>query len=68
VKDESALHRARDRLESFGIRFKTFTEPDLGNQMTALATEAIHGDLRRVFRKYQLLKGETHNDLSTKMV
>lgn len=57
VKNEQALHKARDQLKEAGINFVTFEEPDIGNEMTALATEPISGDKRLFFKKYQLLKG-----------
>jgi hypothetical protein len=57
VKSEEALHKARDHLEAHGIRLVTFCEPDIGDQLTALATEPIFDDLRKVFRKFQLIRG-----------
>jgi hypothetical protein len=55
VRDEVRLGRCRDRLRRAGIRFRTFFEPDLGDRLTALATEPIRGSQRHVFRDYRLL-------------
>lgn len=59
VKTEAALFRAIEKLNEHGIRCQWFIEPDLGNQVTAIATEPVYGDTRRIFRNYQLLKPET---------
>lgn len=56
VRDEQHLVEAFERIKSLGIQCKEFCEPDLGDQVTAFATELVSGDLRRCFRKYQLLK------------
>lgn len=47
-----------DKLESSNIRHRCFYEPDIGDQLTAIATEPIFddGENRQFFRKYQLLK------------
>ena len=55
VRDERTLRQARDRLERHGIRFCSFIEPDLGHQLTALATEPVFDGTRRLFRRFQLL-------------
>jgi hypothetical protein len=55
VRDERGLWQSLDRLRRLGIRFHAFTEPDLGGQLTALATEPVFGDRRRLFRRFQLL-------------
>lgn len=39
-----------------GIRFRPFADDDLGDMMTAVATEPIGGAQRKLFRKYQCLK------------
>jgi len=56
ARDESRLHRVRKYLIGEGIKHVHFYESDLDDQLTALATEPIHGDRRKLFRKYQLLK------------
>jgi hypothetical protein len=57
AKNEQRLHRVRRYLVDQGVRHAHFCESDLGNELTALATEPIRGDRRNLFRKYQLLKG-----------
>lgn len=61
VKTEAALFKAIEKLNEQGIKCQWFIEPDIGNQVTALATEPVYGDTRRVFRNYQILKPETIN-------
>lgn len=58
VKNESALFKAIEQLNSQGIKCQWFIEPDMGNQFTALATEPVYGETRKLFRKYQILKPE----------
>ena len=55
VADEVALYQSIDRLRAHHIRFQAFFEPDLGGQMTAVATEPVFDAARRVFRRYRLL-------------
>jgi hypothetical protein len=57
VRDAFRLSRCLDRLSAAGVRCRAFHEPDLGGQLTALATEPISGPIRRLFRRYRLLQG-----------
>jgi hypothetical protein len=54
--DESTLRHEAERLEARGVRVAVFTEPDRGNEATALATEPLGQDARRMFRKWKLLE------------
>jgi hypothetical protein len=56
AKNENRLHRVRKHLIDNGIQHVHFYEPDLGDELTALATEPIFSDRRDIFRKYQLLR------------
>ena len=56
VRDQSTLERETSRLMSKGIRFVEFHEPDRNDELTAIATEPIAGDARRMFRRYDLLE------------
>lgn len=56
MKGEEQLRRAADDIESQGIRIKRFYEPDIGNQLTAFATEPLNGESRKAMRKFQLMK------------
>ena len=58
VADEERLNRVVYRLQDNSIPFQTFIEPDIGDQLTAIATAPVCGDNRRLFRKYALLTGE----------
>ena len=55
AKNESRLHRVRTYLIENNVQHVHFYEPDMDNQLTALATEAIFSDRRSLFRKYQLV-------------
>lgn len=56
MKNEAKLHKIRQYLVQNNIQHAHFYEPDIGNELTALATEPITGERRRLFRKFQLLK------------
>jgi hypothetical protein len=55
VCDEVRLGRCLDRLRAAGVPFRAFFEPDLGDQLTAAATEPLRGRQRDVFRDLPLL-------------
>jgi hypothetical protein len=55
VRDEVRLGRWLDRLRAAGIRLRAFFEPDLGDQLTAAATEPLRGAQRHIFRDLRLL-------------
>jgi hypothetical protein len=59
VQGEEQLLDAFRRISESGIRCIPFREPDIGNQLTAIATEPIVGDSRRSFKKYRLLSLKT---------
>lgn len=59
VPDQESLHRAASRLDRRGIQFTMFSEPDLGDQDTALATEPVRTDQRRVFSRYRLWRNQS---------
>jgi hypothetical protein len=46
------------KLDSAGIRFCEFREPDKNNEITALATEPICGERRQFFSQFNLLGAE----------
>jgi hypothetical protein len=53
IKDEHKLQKFSDDL---GIPVQEFREPDIGNQLTAIAAGPLFGEDRRKFRKLRLLK------------
>jgi hypothetical protein len=55
VRDERRLYRCLDRLRAAGIRCRPFHEPDLGNELTAVATEPLCGDRRELVSGFPLL-------------
>jgi len=60
VGNEEQLLTAHDRIRDAGIKVVLFQEPDLGNECTALATEPIFGDARRLFSRFKLWKGDRY--------
>ena len=56
IDNEQKLQKCLDRIESEGIICKPFYESDLGDQLTAFATEPIPDNQKAIFRRYQLLK------------
>ena len=59
VNSQEQLHNSAKKLEKAGIRFRVFIEPDRDNESTALATEPISGETRRIFKNYKCL-GNNH--------
>lgn len=55
IPSEEELHSVRKRLVDHGIRHCHFYEPDIGDELTSLASEPITGKKRRLFSKYKLL-------------
>lgn len=58
ISDEQGLMQAIDRLTSHGIRISIFREPDLENQITAIATEPLSKPTRKIMSKYQLWRAD----------
>lgn len=56
VNNETQLEQAAARLEKAEILFREFREADIGDQLTAIATQPIFGEDRRHFKKYKCLK------------
>lgn len=56
VKDERRLLHDLAKLKELGIRIIEWREADLNDELTAIATEPISGEMRRHFRNFQLLK------------
>jgi len=54
VSDEERLLEAHERLQDRGIDTILFREPDRENEATALCTEPIRGNRRKIFSKYSL--------------
>lgn len=56
VNNELQLEQAAARLEKAEILFREFREADIGDQLTAIATQPVFGEDRRHFKKYKCLK------------
>jgi hypothetical protein len=55
VSSERDLLAAADRLDSLGIRFQLFREPDRAQEATALATEPLGVERRAFLARYPCL-------------
>lgn len=55
VPDEAELLRMRDRVHDCELRFEIFREADMRDEHTALATEPLGPENRRLFEKLPLL-------------
>lgn len=52
---ESKINHMIDKLESLGIKYHIFCEPDIESQMTAVAVEAIsRKQHKQLFKKFKL--------------
>jgi hypothetical protein len=58
VRDEKRLRHDLDKLVKAGVRIRAWYEPDRNNELTAIASEPVSGDRRKLFRNFQLLKLE----------
>lgn len=56
VKDEAKLQAEASRLAALGLPHYAYREPDMGNQLTAVAFGPVVGEQRQAFRRLQLLK------------
>lgn len=55
VKSEHKLKALQDKLQYAGVDFTSFREPDIGDQLTAIASTPLAGADREIFKRYQLL-------------
>ena len=55
VSGERELFQCLERLRRLGIAYRAFHEPDRGSELTALGTEPISGERRRIFKRYRCL-------------
>lgn len=56
VKNTYQLEKAMKDLETKGVRFIAFEEPDWEYGLTAFATEPLTQDKRKLLKRYQLWK------------
>lgn len=55
VKSQAKLLKCAEELEAQGLLHAIFREPDIGNQVTALASKPLIGKDRKAFARFQLL-------------
>ena len=56
IKNETKLHQIRSYLIENEVQHVHFYEPDIGHELTAIATQPIFGEQRKLFRKFQLVR------------
>ncbi len=56
IQNLAKLQVCQNYLDSIGVQYKSFYEVDLDGELTAIATEPVPENLRKHFRKFQLLK------------
>ena len=56
VDNEQELKEAFEKLKGQGVVCCSYTEPDFGGQMTAIATGLLRGEQRKPLRRFKLLK------------
>ena len=56
MPDERHLDDLRYYLDDNGVRHKHFNESDMDGQLTAVCTEPVSGERRKLFRKFKLLR------------
>jgi hypothetical protein len=54
---QKSLESAFLRASEAGIAYKSFRDDDLGEQLTALASEPVSGHRRAAFKRLQCLRG-----------
>jgi hypothetical protein len=59
IHDQNDLLKASIFLESKGIRFQMFFEPDHNTGYTAICTEPLKGDARKPMRRFSLLQPDS---------
>ena len=55
AKSEAKLKAIVAEAAGHGIRTVSFAEPDMGNEITAVASEPLDDDQKKVFIRYKLL-------------
>ena len=53
IGSEFQLQHVAARLEALGIQYQSFNEPDLGGQLTSLATEPLAMQERKLMQRYR---------------
>lgn len=56
VKNEEALKCAKEYLEDCNVKHYMFYEPDYDMGYTAICSEPVYGEDRKLFKKFKLWK------------
>ena len=55
AKNQNKIKKCMSHLEEQGVAYCEFVEPDMQNEITAIATEPLSGDKRKFLSKFCLL-------------
>jgi len=55
IPNQRQLVQCLERLQKLGVSHRPFYEPDQDDELTAIATEPIFNQRRRLFRRYRCL-------------
>ena len=61
VRSEYYLSKLIDKLTRENVRLVIWREPDINHEITAIATEPIFNEKRKLFKKLQLIKGKEND-------
>lgn len=56
VPDSESLNRLSDKLLFRNVEHRVFTEPDLNDKVTAIATRTVQGSERKLFSNLRLVR------------
>lgn len=56
INNEAELQKAAIFLESKGIKFEMFHEPDFNTGFTSICSEPLRGEQRKIMRRFTLLQ------------
>src|SRR4051812_46470379 len=56
TENKQELHKAMTPLDISNIKYIEFIEPDINNEITAICSDIVYGDQRKVFKRLKLFK------------
>lgn len=56
IKNEEEIYKLSSYLKEHDMAYHMFYEPDYNTGYTAICTEPIYGEQRKLFKKFKLLK------------
>lgn len=56
VRNQDALYAVAEILDKFGFKYETFSEPDIGGEMTSIGVYPVHEDYKGPLQAFNLLR------------